>query len=44
MKQLNCHNNIMTFQEYVDYVHGNYKAKSNQCNKRSWQQEGYTQD
>lgn len=28
MKQLNCHGNIMTFDEYVDYVHGNYKAKS----------------
>ena len=28
MKQLHCHNNIMTFEEYVDYVHGNYKSKS----------------
>ena len=28
MKQLNCHNNITTFDEYVDYVHGNYKPKT----------------
>jgi len=28
MKQLNCHSNIMTFDEYVDYVHGNYKPKN----------------
>ena len=28
MKRLNCHSNIMTFDEYVDYVHGNYKPKT----------------
>jgi len=28
MKQLGCHNNMMTFQEYCDYVSGNYKPKS----------------
>ena len=27
MKQINCHSNIMTFDEYVSYVHGNYKPK-----------------
>ena len=28
MKRLNCHGNLMTFEEYVDYVHGNYKPKT----------------
>jgi|TARA_B100001094_G_scaffold54720_1_gene50286 hypothetical protein len=28
MKQLGCHNNLMTFDEYVDYVSGNYKPKA----------------
>ena len=28
MKRLGCHNNVMTFDEYVDYVHGNYKPKT----------------
>lgn len=28
MKRSNCHSLIMTFDEYVDYVHGNYKSKS----------------
>lgn len=43
MKQLNCHNNIMTFEEYVDYVHGVYKAKTKpSVTKAPWQQEGYT--
>ena len=28
MKQLQCHSNVMTFDEYVDYVHGRYKPKS----------------
>ena len=27
MKRLGCHNNLMTFDEFVDYVHGNYKPK-----------------
>ena len=27
MKQIHCHSNIMTFDEYVDYVQGNYKPK-----------------
>ena len=43
MKQLNCHNNIMTFEEYVDYVHGNFKPKTKpSVTKAPWQQEGYT--
>ena len=43
MKQLNCHNNLMTFDEYVDYVHGNYKPKTKPTAvKAPWQQEGYT--
>ena len=43
MKQLNCHNNLMTFDEYVDYVHGNYKPKNKPtATKAPWQQEGYT--
>jgi len=28
MKRLGCHNNLMTFDEYVDYVHGNFKPKT----------------
>jgi len=28
MKRLGCHSNMMTFDEYVDYVHGRYKPKS----------------
>ena len=28
MKRLGCHSNVMTFEEYVDYVHGRYKAKT----------------
>ena len=45
MKRLGCHNNIMTFDEYVDYVHGNYKPKSKPTAvKTSWQQEGYTRE
>lgn len=28
MKQMNCHNLQMTFDEYVDYVHGYYKPKN----------------
>ena len=28
MKRLGCHINMMTFDEYVDYVHGNYKPKT----------------
>ena len=28
MKRLGCHNNCMTFDEYVDYVHGRYKPKT----------------
>jgi hypothetical protein len=27
MKRLGCHGNMMTFDEYVDYVHGRYKSK-----------------
>ena len=43
MKQLGCHNNVMTFEEYFDYVNGNYKPKSKPTVvQTSWQQEGYT--
>ena len=43
MKQLGCHNNVMTFDEYVDYVQGNYKPKTKPTAvKAPWQQEGYT--
>jgi hypothetical protein len=35
MKQLGCHNNLMTFQEYVEYVSGNFKPKAKTSNK-SW--------
>lgn len=34
MKQIHCHSNIMTFNEFVDYVQGNYKPK-NSLNKKS---------
>jgi hypothetical protein len=27
MKRIGCHGNVMTFEDYVDYVHGNYKPK-----------------
>jgi len=27
MKQINLHSNIMSFEDYVDYVQGNYKPK-----------------
>ena len=43
MKQLGCHSNIMTLDEYVDYVQGNYKPKTKlSAVKAPWQQEGYT--
>lgn len=43
MKRLGCHNNMMTFEEYVDYVHGNYKPKTKPTAiKTPWQQEGYS--
>ena len=43
MKQLGCHNNIMTFPEYLDYVSGNYNSKFKpSVVKTDWQQEGYT--
>ena len=46
MKRLNCHSNIMTFDEYVDYVHGNYKPKTDtKVTKLPWQQDtGYTRE
>jgi hypothetical protein len=28
MKRIGCHGNVMTFEDYVDYVHGNYKPKT----------------
>jgi len=43
MKQLGCHNNIMTFPEYLDYVSGNYTPKYKpSVVKTDWQQEGYS--
>ena len=43
MKRLHCHSNIMTFDEYVDYVHGRYKPKTKPSAVNApWQQEGYT--
>ena len=39
MKQLGCHNNLMTFQEYVEYVSGNFKPKAKTSNK-AWTYEG----
>ena len=44
MKQLNCHGNIMTFDEYVDYVHGTYKPKNKPtATNYSWSDHhGYT--
>lgn len=46
MKQLHCHNNIMTFDEYVDYVHGHYKPKSKPtATNYSWSDHhGYTRE
>ena len=41
MKRLGCHNNMMTFDEYVDYVHGNYKPKSKPTtNNFEWNSSG----
>ena len=43
MKQLGCHNNVMTFEEYIDYVNGNYKSKTKPTViQTSWKQEGFT--
>ena len=43
MKQLGCHNNIMTFPEYLDYVSGNYTSKHKpSVVQTDWQQEGYS--
>ena len=39
MKQLGCHNNVMTFQEYIEYVSGNFKPKAKTSNK-AWTYEG----
>ena len=39
MKQLGCHNNVMTFQEYKEYVSGNFKPKAKISNK-AWTYEG----
>tara|TARA_B100000035_G_scaffold300884_1_gene296954 strand:+ start:296 stop:748 length:453 start_codon:yes stop_codon:yes gene_type:complete len=41
MKQLGCHNNVMTFQEYCDYVSGNYKPKTKTTTKsKPWTYDG----
>jgi hypothetical protein len=36
MKQIHAHSNVMTFEEYVDYVHGNYKPKVTPNKNKSW--------
>ena len=42
MKRIGCHNNMMTFDEYVDYVHGRYKPKTDtSAVKTPWRQESY---
>jgi len=41
MKKLGCHGNIMTLDEYIDYVHGQYKPKSEpSVVKEPWHQSG----
>lgn len=46
MKRLGCHSNIMTFDDYVDYVHGRYKPKSKPtATNFSWSDHtGYTRE
>ena len=39
MKRIHAHSNIMTFDEYVEYVSGNFKPKANTSNK-AWSYEG----
>ena len=41
MKQLGCHGNMMTLDEYIDYVHGQYKPKSKpSAVNEPWHQSG----
>lgn len=41
MKRINCHSMIMSFDDYVDYVHGNYKPKTApQAVQLDWQASG----
>ena len=40
MKRIHAHSNIMTFDEYVDYVSGNFKPKITPKTNTDWQWEG----
>ena len=40
MKQIHAHSNVMTFDEYVDYVHGNYKPKKTTTQTKAWTYDG----
>ena len=39
MKRIQAHSNVMTFDEYVEYVSGNFKPKKTTSNK-AWTYEG----
>ena len=39
MKRIHAHSNVMTFEEYVEYVSGNFKPKTKTSNK-AWTYEG----
>ena len=39
MKRIHAHSNVMTFDEYVEYVSGNFKPKTKTSNK-AWNWEG----
>ena len=39
MKRIHAHSNVMTFDEYVEYVSGNFKPKAKTSNK-AWTYEG----
>ena len=40
MKRIHAHSNVMTFDEYVDYVSGNFKPKTTTKTNTNWQWEG----
>ncbi|MDC1020461.1 hypothetical protein OAR23_00385 [bacterium] len=40
MKRIHAHSNVMTFDEYVDYVSGNFKSKITPKTNTDWQWEG----
>ena len=39
MKRIHAHSNVMTFDEYVEYVSGNFKPKTKTSNK-AWTYDG----